>query len=103
MRLALKVGRLDWRRALRELSPPEFVEWMAFERIEPFGQEWHQASTITAAVVNEIRSIAAGIGGRRLEQEDFETLDAFVPGVAQRRAGEEADATAKTLDGMIGL
>jgi hypothetical protein len=103
MRLALKVGRLDWRAALRELSPQEFIEWMAFERVEPFGQEWHQASMMTAAIVNQIRQIAAGIGGRKLDEDDYEHADAYVPGAAERRAQAEAKKTVSELKGLIGL
>lgn len=76
---------------------------MAFERIEPFGQEWHQASTIAAAIVNEVRSIAAGIGGNKLTDEDYQALDDFVPGVAARKHLEKVNETEKQLKGMIGL
>lgn len=103
MRLALKVGRLDWRKALSELSPQEFIEWMAFERVEPFGQEWHQTSVIAAAVVNEIRGIAAGLGGQAMKEENAMDADHYVPGVAARKAADEAKAAERTLRGMVGL
>lgn len=103
MRLALKVGRLDWRNVLRELSPQDLLDWMAFERIEPFGQEWHQASMVASVVANELRIIASGIGGQKVQSDDLYGADTFVPGVAERLARDEATANEKALKGLIGL
>ena len=54
MRLCLAAGRLDWRRALAELSSAELAEWDVFMELEPFGSAWEdlRAGTITAAIYN---------------------------------------------------
>jgi hypothetical protein len=35
---------------LDEMSPEQFHEWMAFYRIEPFGDAWEHTDTICAVV-----------------------------------------------------
>lgn len=103
MRLALKVGRLDWRQMLSELSPQEYIEWVAFERIEPYGQEWHQTSNAAAAVINELRVMMAGFGGKNLPADQHESPDFLVPGVATRKAAEQLDDAMESLDAITGL
>lgn len=103
MRLALKAGRLDWRRAINEISISDFMDWLAFSEIEPYGGEWHQASMVASVAANELRMIAAGFGGEKLKPEDMYSTDAFVPGVGERKAAEEKKKITESLDDLIGL
>lgn len=56
------------RRAQREINTPEFIEWMAYDRISPFGEEradWRLAQ-LTAIVANILRG-----RGKRAKVSDF--------------------------------
>jgi len=103
MRLALQLGRVHWREMLREISPEEFVEWLAYERIEPFGRPWNQASLAASVVANEVRMVAAGLGGQKLKAEDLYAVDDFVPGVAEEKQRAEQRESIKSLKGLIGF
>lgn len=37
---------------LDTIEPRQFTEWMAYHRLEPFGDEWEQAATISMATNN---------------------------------------------------
>lgn len=76
MRLAKEIGRVDWRKMLREMTPQELAEWMAYYRIEPFGKQWQASSAIGAGVCNEIRLVAAGLSKSK---PDLLEEDAFLP------------------------
>jgi len=102
MRLALQAGRLKWRRALGELSPKEFIEWMAFDRLEPIGP-WQPASMVASVNANEQRMIAAAQGGQKLPPDELYPQNAFVPGVGEKLREQETKETVATLDGLIGL
>ncbi len=53
-RLALKLGQPSVSRMMAAMSNAEFVEWMAYERIEPWGQMviWRYLSEVIATVIN---------------------------------------------------
>jgi hypothetical protein len=46
--------------AQRQIDSRQFVEWMAYLRICPTGDDWHQAGTIAAAVYNVARDPKKG-------------------------------------------
>lgn len=53
-RLALTLGRLDVDKMLGELTAPQFLEWLAFWHLEPFGplQQAQFAGDAVAATIN---------------------------------------------------
>ena len=103
MRLAMQLGRVNWRAMLREISPEEFVEWLAYERIEPFGRPWNQASMAASVVANEIRMIASGLGGGKIQQDDLYGIDDFVPGVGEEKQKIERDKQIDSLKCLMGF
>lgn len=100
MRLALKLGRADVDKMLAELSPQQLIEWKAYEKLEPFGDEWRQTSTIATVVANEIRKVMAAFGDGRLEDRDLYQLSNFVPYWVDERLQAEMDETEEALDNL---
>jgi hypothetical protein len=70
---------------LESISGQAFAEWVAYASLEPFGQDWLQTGTVTAAVVN------AAIDPKK--HEPFEPTD-FIPGY-EKPAPEPEDVAAK--------
>jgi uncharacterized protein DUF4035 len=52
----------------RTLSHFELIEWMAIERIEPFGEVWHAWQT--GLIVSTLINVNAGKKGKMLKPED---------------------------------
>lgn len=38
------------------MTSREFAEWLAYYRLEPWGDDWDQAALLTAAIVNRDRT-----------------------------------------------
>ena len=102
MRLSLAAGRLDWRRALNEITPRDFAEWIAFDLLEPVGM-WRLASMTASVVANEVRLIASGLGGQKMKPEDLYEVNAFVPLVQIAKQEQERKAQIESLDSIVGL
>ena len=100
MRLAKAVGRVDYRKMLREMETQDFYDWKAFERIEPWGDEWRQTSTISTVIANEIRRVAAMFGSGQLEEKDLYQLSNFVPHWHDERLTAESEEIGKALDSL---
>ena len=83
------MGRPDVDCMLAEMTCGQFDEWRAFDRIEPFGDEWRQ--------VAKICQILAAVNGVTLDEESFmplvkrpqtaEEIQAVMSGVAARQNG----------------
>ena len=85
MKLAARMGRLDWRAMLAELSPAAFDEWMASDELDGTisGDER------TAATV-------ANVGAALLAAQGVETHAAdFVPGAERPAAPAQSPDEAK--------
>lgn len=63
---------------LDELTPEQFDEWQAFERIEPFGDEWRQAATI-ASCSHNTGLLAVAAQGVKVPDSSFLPPDKFMP------------------------
>ena len=57
------MGRVDVDGMLAEMSCEQFDEWRAFDRIQPFGDEWRQ--------VGKVCQILAAVNGATMEEESF--------------------------------
>ena len=74
---------------LAEMTCGQFDEWQAFDRIEPFGDEWRQ--------IAKICQILAAVNGTTMDEEAFmpiikrpqtaEEIQAVMSGVAARQNG----------------
>lgn len=62
-----------------EMDAAEFAEWIEYYKIEPFGDDWLQASTVAAAGVN--------LWSKRKVKPD-----AFVPRAKLRKTPQEMEA-----------
>ena len=63
---------------LDELAPAQFDEWLAYYRVEPFGDEWLMAGT-TASAAHNAGMIAAAAQGCKIEENQFKAPQDFVP------------------------
>jgi hypothetical protein len=68
-RLALALGYAHPDFLLCQLSSAQIAEWMAYYRLEPFGEgvRWLRAGTIASVIANVFR----GKGSRVLKPSDF--------------------------------
>ena len=69
MRLALQLGRADFRELAHEITLEDLAYWQAYWSIEPFGDEWRRTARQTIILGN-----AAG-AKMKAEMEDQ-----FMPG-----------------------
>jgi hypothetical protein len=60
---------------LAGMTPQEFDEWMTAHWLEPWGDDWLQASVIATAIINEIRRQLC----KDIKDDDLVKLDALVP------------------------
>ena len=71
---------------LESMTPEQMSEWIAYYQIEPFGDEWLQAGTISSTVYNVVASIGAALGGKSLKEKDMrEPMDFTPTGAAEKR------------------
>lgn len=87
---------------MNEITPAEFMEWIAFDALEPVGL-WPPASMVASVIANEIRLIAAGLGGQKIKTEDLYAVNDFVPGVAEKKQRAKTEQTLDSLDAITGL
>ena len=83
--MALVVGTWDVDSLLEQIPAETFSEWIAFYRIEPFGEPWLQTSYLCSIVRNLVAT----------KQTELVKMDHFVPsfGTAGKRP-EQFDAAA---------
>ena len=70
---------------LESMTPQQMDEWIAYYRIEPFGDEWLQAGTIAAVMYNVVASVGAAMGGKSLKDKDMRDPDDFIPSDKPKR------------------
>jgi hypothetical protein len=68
MKLALAMGRLDVDALAAELSSDQLNEWMAYDRIEPFGGD---RADIHAALIQHSQYLMQAGGKGKLKVSDF--------------------------------
>lgn len=91
---------------LEAMSPEQMHEWMAYFHIEPFGDEWLQAGTLSAVFYNTVASIGAGIGGSKLKDKDMRDPSDFMPATEKkerRRPGMTTASQIAILKSTMGL
>ena len=57
------------RELLIRMDAAEFAEWMAFNAIEPFGDEWRPVAQVTAVVANHL-------SGKQFTADDWMPIEA---------------------------
>lgn len=97
MELAAHFGAYDWRRMLASAPAGTLLEWKALQARQPF-TSFEQASYASTSIVNEIRKIAAGLGGDK--DPKWMMPDALVPGREEAREEAEERLITETIDGM---
>lgn len=80
------MGRVDVDQMLEQITPEQMDEWIAYYRIEPFGEPWRQAALIAAEARNAgITSLAPHLG-RKLTASDMVEPDDYLNGQKQKQA-----------------
>lgn len=72
------LGRVDVDAMLDQITPEQFNEWLAYYRVEPFGDEWLAAATIAASSHNAGLMVAAAHGAK-IDDEHFKKAEDFLP------------------------
>lgn len=92
MRLALARG-VSLKQLLRDTDSAELSEWIAYYKLEPFGQEWLQTASIMAATLAPHRKTPPNpvdflpVKPPEREQSDEEMLAIF-KALADRQQGK---------------
>lgn len=63
---------------LDELTPEQLDEWIAYYRIEPFGEPWRQAALIAAEAHNAGVTAIAPHLGRKIRPTDMAQPDDYL-------------------------
>lgn len=74
-RLALKWGWPDPDALADTMTPEQLNQWLAYDIVEPIGNEWEAAGTVAATVANSMSRFMAAKAGRT-----FGTDDMLAPG-----------------------
>lgn len=80
MRLALALGEVDVDGMLDRITPEQFVEWIAFYSLEPFGDEWRQAALIAAEAANAGKIALTPHMKTRLRESDLTQPEDYLKG-----------------------
>lgn len=75
----------------------QLSDWMAYYVAEPFGEDWRRSSAAACLTANEIRSVTAGLAGKKPEYLD---IDDLVPGSQNRKQLEDKSAALAAIDAM---
>ena len=67
------------------LTPEQFDEWIALERLDPFGDEWLQAGQISAQVHNSVLLALNMTGQAKVKQSDMRSASEFTPDYTGKR------------------
>lgn len=67
--MALGVHDVDG--LLEGLTSEQFMTWVAYDRLEPIGAPWQMAATMTAAIINELRTMTMAQLGQPMREEDM--------------------------------
>lgn len=62
---------------LDSITPQQFNEWIAFNSLEPLGNEWEQAALVAATLHNELETIRCMFGGQ--SKPVFHQVDDYIP------------------------
>ena len=74
LRLGLALGKSLTE--IRALPYPEFLEWIAFSQIEPFG--WHDREYRTAAQLSMLYNVNAGKGKSKLTSDFIRNMPSLI-------------------------
>lgn len=91
---------------LDSLTPGQFEESYYYHQLEPWGDDWERSSLIAARTINSIREIAAGFGGKGLDEKDAIEDDAFVKKIRDKKPKQKKLGLAESkaaLRGMTGV
>lgn len=86
----------------RRMSLSEFYQWMALERIEPFGEQGHylRLGILAALIANGFKAFSGDKTGKTFKPEDFMPK---VPKMEETRKAKEENSIAQLHAFMMGL
>lgn len=96
--MAAKLGWYNVDAMLASADPQQLEKWSAYYDLEPFSQEWDQASLIASEITNNFLRLMGGLGGAKSEEIPFLDQDYFVPG---RYTKEQLAEKYKKYSGQI--
>jgi len=80
---------------LHEMTPAEFNEWMAAYYLDPWGQDWQQAGTISAEVKKFRQLLFSGLSNDSIKDSELATPEEFIPEIV---FGEQSNDPKKRTD-----
>lgn len=107
MRLARLWGYQDPDDLADLMTPAQVTEWIAYDQIEPFGDDWKMSATIAAATVNAMVQYMCARAGRAPTADELAKPDDFIPRPAwlvaeqQRQRGLTDDESEQQMRGLI--
>jgi hypothetical protein len=69
------MGRIDVDRLRDELTPEQMAGWLAYWKLEPWGEDWKRSAVMTAALLNTIHAAVAAMSGGTMREADQITAD----------------------------
>lgn len=81
MKLARVLGFARVDDLLDQLSPGDLNEWIASDRLDPFGDDWLRSATVASTVANEITSIRYMLAKADVPEDRYLSPGDLVPGV----------------------
>lgn len=65
-------------------------EWLAFEKLEPSGDDWERTSLLLSQLLNAIQGVAAGFGGGKVEPIEWDHFVKFRTGEREKQERRKA-------------
>lgn len=84
------MGRYDVDGMLDSAPRQQLEEWAAYHAINPWGDDWERSSLVAARTINSLHGIAAGFGGKELDDSELIADDAFVPKLRKKKKAKQA-------------
>lgn len=77
--LAARLGYYNVDEMLATAPAGTLDRWRRYAAKEPWGDDWLQMSVATTSIINVIQSVAAGMGGQKLKDNQLLDPDFYVP------------------------
>jgi hypothetical protein len=84
---------------LSRISPQQFAEWEAEHRIMPWGDDWKQASSAVATLVNEIKRMLNG----DVKKSELLPDDYLIPNKNPEETEGEVPSSLRMMRSRIGV
>lgn len=77
MKVARELGWFNVDAMLASGEAGQLDEWLAYEKLEPSGDDWERTSLLLSQLLNAIQGIAAGFGGGQAEPIEWDHFVKF--------------------------